>query len=332
MTTPSLFAPLRPAWLPAVLAVVLVGCNSNPQAPASPPPPPSVVLEDSAQHLITVPATGRRYPLWVDLPPSYANSPERQYPVLYVTDAPWSFPMLVGIRNLMGRGNNRFEEFILVGLPPQEGLSLRDSRSRDYTPTNPRLRTGFDPSDYEAPEYGQAEAWREAIAGQVIPLVESTYRADPTRRLYAGHSYGGLFGAHVLLTQPDLFSTYILGSPSLWFDQGEIFRNEQAVAARRSAAGEMALPARVRMYIGGWERPGSEARSYGTDGKDMVGDVARFEAVLRSRSYTGLQVSHRVIDGADHGSVYPAFITDALVWALPGKASKYRDEADAQSP
>ena len=331
MTSASLTSSLHRTGLLAGLIIALSACSSTGQAPTT-APAPSVVLEGTHSHHISDPDSGREYPLWVSLPPSYATAPQRHYPVLYTTDAPWSFPLLVGVRNLMGRGNNRFEEFILVGLPPQTGLSLRDSRSRDYTPTDPRQRAGFDPSDYEAPEYGQAQAWRDLVATQVIPLVEASYRTDPARRIYSGHSYGGLFGSYVLLTRPQMFSTYILGSPSLWFDQGEIFRIEQAQAAQRAQAGNNALPARVRMYIGGWERPGNEARSYGPDGKDMVGDVKRFASILQGRGYTGLEVDYRVLEGTDHGSVYPAFITDALVWALPGTAGKYQDGGDAQSP
>lgn len=317
----------------SALTALLSACASAP-APKTDNRPPSaaVTLADTASHTITVSASNRQYPVWISLPASYERQPDRQYPVLFVTDAQWSFAMLHGIRNLMGRGDNRFAEFILVGLPPQDGLSSRDSRSRDYTPTDPRQRAGFDPDDYEAPQYGQAEAWREVIEQQVFPLVAANYRADMGQRVYAGHSYGGLFGSYVLLTRPDMFHTYILGSPSLWFDQGEIFRIEQAAAAQRTQTGNNALPARVRMYIGSWERPGSEARSYGPDGKDMVGDVKRFANVLQGRGYAGLSVDYRVVEGQDHGSVYPAFITDALVWALPGTAGKYRDDGPAQSP
>ena len=48
--------------------------------------------------------------------------------------------------------------------------------------------------------------------------------------------------------------------------------------------------------------------------------------MLQGRGYAGLSVDYRVIDGEDHGSVYPAFITDALVWAFPGTQSKYRED------
>ena len=305
-----------------LLALLLGACSATggqhrPVPTAA--PAPAVALADTAVHHLSVADSTRRYPVWVSLPASYATQPDRQYPVLFVTDAQWSFAMIHGIRNLMGRGNNRFAEFILVGLPPQDGLSARDSRSRDYTPTNPRLRAGFDPDDYEAPEYGQAQAWRDVIEQQVFPLVAANYRADMNQRVYAGHSYGGLFGSYVLLTRPDMFQTYILGSPSLWFDQGLMFTIEQQYAASHQD-----LAARVMMYIGSWEQPGEHPRSYGPDGKDMVGDVQRMEAVLRSRNYPGLSIGHEVMTGEDHGSTYPAFITRALTWALPGNDPKYR--------
>ena len=40
------------------------------------------------------------------------------------------------------------------------------------------------------------------------------------RKVLVGHSYGALFGFHVLFTRPEMFSGYVFGSPSLWFDDG----------------------------------------------------------------------------------------------------------------
>ena len=303
--------PIRRLTLLAPVLLLLAACAGTPTR--LPPGPPPVTLDNTAMHTVTDTGTGRSYPVWVDLPASYAQHPERRYPVLFTTDAQWAFPIIRGVRTLMGRGGKRFEDFILVGLPPQQGLSARDSRSRDYTPTDPRQRAGFDPRDYEAPLYGQAERWREVIEQQVFPLIASHYRADMQRKVYAGHSYGGLFGSYVLLSKPAMFEKYILGSPSFWFDQGHIFDIEAGYAARHDD-----LPAQVMMYIGGYEQPGEHPRSAGPGGKDMVGDVQRFAQVLRSRGYPGLQVGYDVVPEEDHGSVYPVFIARALVWALPG--------------
>ena len=35
-------------------------------------------------------------------------------------------------------------------------------------------------------------------------MIDARYRTDPARRAYAGHSYGGLFGAYVLTTRRDM--------------------------------------------------------------------------------------------------------------------------------
>ena len=39
---------------------------------------------------------------------------------------------------------------------------------------------------------------------------------------YFGHSLGGLFGAHTLLTATSTFDRYICSSPSLWWDNAAI--------------------------------------------------------------------------------------------------------------
>jgi len=111
---------------------------------SAPTATPGVVLPDTAALRVLDPV-GRDYPVWVALPADYAAHPEKHYPVLYVTDALYSFPLVRSVRNLVGQKGVNIEDFILVGLPPQEGLTSKQSRSRDYTPSDP-ART--DPRDY----------------------------------------------------------------------------------------------------------------------------------------------------------------------------------------
>ena len=40
------------------------------------------------------PVSKRGYQVFVALPPSYAKQPQRRYPVLYVTDADYAFPII----------------------------------------------------------------------------------------------------------------------------------------------------------------------------------------------------------------------------------------------
>lgn len=273
---------------------------------------PPLVLPDTATHTVADSVTGRIYPLWVALPASYGDEPGKRYPVLYATDAPYSFALVRSIRNLVGQRGRNIEDFILVGLPPQEGLSHRDSRLRDYTISNPLGKPGRNAEIYSGSAYGEADRYRDYLQRDVFALVEKTYRTDPARRLFAGHSVGGLFGAHVLLTKPEMFSAYILSSPSLWFDQREIWNIERAYAEAHND-----LPARVTLYIGMYETRGDDARYY--KNADMVGDNRAFQQLLQSRGYPGLEVHGEVVADEDHFTVYPSAITRALIRLLPGK-------------
>ncbi|CAM4212094.1 sugar phosphotransferase [Stenotrophomonas lactitubi] len=267
---------------------------------------PGVVLPDTESLRVHDPI-GRDYALWVALPAGYAAHPQKRYPVLYVTDALYSFPLVRSVRNLVGQQGVNIEDFILVGLPPQEGLTSKQSRSRDYTPSNP-VRT---PAGYYSDDviYGGAAHYRDFVAAQVLPMVDARYRTDPARRVFAGHSYGALFGAYVLTTQPDMFGTYILSSPSLWFDQGLLPRMQDAAVMPSQ-------PIRVLLSVGGYEtvKPGPR---YST-GNDMLRQTADFAGQLQG-SGRKLQVENIVIDGEDHLTVYPRVITRALLQVLPGE-------------
>jgi predicted alpha/beta superfamily hydrolase len=278
--------------------------------PARSPRP--LELANTAVHELPAVGSGRRYEIWVDVPASYADGGDRRYPVVFVTDALYSFPLVRSIRNLLGQRGRNIEDFILVGLPPETGLTSKESRSRDYTPSNPLLepREQRD-SNYSATLYGEAATYRDFIERQVFALVAREYRADMRRKVFAGHSLGGLFGSYVLVTKPDMFEAYILGSPSLWFHRRRIHDLEQAYASAHDD-----LRARVRLYIGGYETRGDGARYLRT--MDMVGDMRAFEHRLASRGYPGLSIGSEVIEGEDHLTVFPATISRGLLWALPG--------------
>ncbi|MCA0177271.1 MAG: alpha/beta hydrolase [Proteobacteria bacterium] len=259
-------------------------------------------LEDTDVVTVPAPALKRAYELYVSLPPGYAEGTQR-YPVLYVTDAPYAFPLIRAIAGRVDRHGVGLAPFILVGLGYAKGDSGVVSRNRDYTPTARTPGRG-EPDTV----YGQSLAYLAHLADTAIPLVDARWRTDPKRRLYAGHSYGGLLGIQALLERPGLFSDFILGSPSLWFDKGQPFEAEQ-----RHAKARRRLAARVRLYVGGLEIP-SKARP---NAKDMVGDARRFVTQLRTRRHPGLDVALTVLDGEDHATVFPRLITQGLMWALP---------------
>ena len=300
-----------------VLVAACTSCsqaNSNSSDLDSPLPPiveksarPALELSDTFVHEVPSEATGRHYQLWVSLPAGYVQG-EKKYPVVFVTDAAYSFPLVRSIRNLLGQRGRNIEDFILVGLPPERGMSSKDSRSRDYTPSIPVSNS---PVEHTGARYGEAEAYRNYLEHQVFPLIASEYDSDMNRTVLVGHSYGGLFGSYVMLTKPQMFSTYILGSPSLWFDNHAILKIEESYAQRSRE-----LPVKVMMYAGEFETPGEGPRYFTS--VDLVGDMRSFERRLESRGYEGLTVDSAVIPGEDHLTIFPTLVSRGLLWALPG--------------
>lgn len=291
-------------------ALALAACS----APARSQAPAAVAGEGRPYQLANTqvwtvpdPVSGRVYEVFVGLPASYEKEPNRRYPVVYVTDAAYAFPLIGSISRRVGGGGEGLEDFILVGLSYAEGDDPMKSRRRDYTftPNGP----SSSPKEHV---HGGGAAYADYVRTRVLPFIDGRFRTDPGRRVYMGHSYGGLLGAHFLFTQPTTFSHYILGSPSLWFDKRHMFEVEQ-----RYAAANKDLPANFFLYIGAYETvKAGDARYIDTD---MVGDTRRFEQALKARGYPGLTIASTVIDGEDHLSVFPSGFTRGIKRALPPK-------------
>jgi predicted alpha/beta superfamily hydrolase len=256
----------------------------------------------------------RDYEIDVALPPSYASSPDRKYPVVFVTDAPYAFPLTRAIAARIGGHSKAMPEFILVGLGYARGDTPEYSRRRDYTPSPNGDRDARSDMPGRAPVFGEAEGYRRFVADEVFPFVAAHYRADMGHRVFAGHSYGSLWGAWVLATAPEMFDGYVLGSPSLWFDHGLMLAREKAVSRQD-------LHAKVYLGAGAFEtrapKPAARdpRRDADADG-DMVGDTRAFAQALASHRWPGLQVRTEVVAGENHLTVAPTLVTHGLEWVL----------------
>jgi predicted alpha/beta superfamily hydrolase len=261
-------------------------------------------IADSEVWDVPDPVSRRGYQLFVALPPSYAKEPQRRYPVLYVTDADYTFPIIRQISRRLNLDGPKVEEFILVGLSYGKGEDGMVSRRRDYTPT---------PKGTGDTTHGKASAYQAYLRDQAKPFIAARYRVDPTRALFLGHSYGALLGAQILLTDPAMFSGYILGSPSFWFAKDHYRELEAGYAARNKN-----LPAKVFLYIGEYEtvRKG-DARFNKT--KDMVGDNRAFEKALKDRKYPSIGMKSVVLNDEDHLTVAPRGFTQGLRYMLPAR-------------
>ncbi|HEY9274171.1 alpha/beta hydrolase [Achromobacter sp.] len=263
-------------------------------------------IADSEVWDVPDPVSGRGYQVFVALPPSYAKQPQRRYPVLYVTDADYAFPIIRQLGRRLNVEGPQIEEFILVGLSYGKGEDGGVSRQRDYTPTPNGPSTA--PANAI---HGQALAYQRYLRDQVKPYITARYRTDPAKALFLGHSYGALLGAQILFTEPGMFNSYILGSPSLWYDKRYALKLEARYAQQHQD-----LTANVYLYVGAYEALRKGDRRYNQT-VDMVADNRALEAALRDRKYPGLKLKSVILDDEDHLSVAPRGFTQALKYLLP---------------
>lgn len=239
-------------------------------------------------------SVGVDYLLYVSLPRSFSGGLSR-YPLIVTLDADYAFPLAHAVvEHFVDRGD--LPEMIVVSIAyegARDDLDLyRRDRTRDYTPTA-TLEGGYGPAFQRFS--GGGPRFRAFIAHELLPFLDNTYRLTPGDRTFVGHSYGGLFGTYVLLTCPELFSRYVLVSPSLWYDDRVVFDLERVYAARHDS-----LPARVFLAVG--ERENSR----------MADDLATLERRLRAREYRGLVLGRRVFTEERHNGVFPAALTRGL--------------------
>ncbi|MGC1549112.1 MAG: alpha/beta hydrolase-fold protein [Rhodanobacter sp.] len=284
---------------------------------------PTVVQQDGTPyalagttvHTLHAKELGRDYQVFVSLPAGYSPTGPA-LPVVFVTDADYAFPLVRAIFARVGGHSTSIGPFILVGLSYAVGDTPEYSRRRDYTPTtNPQDVVTSDMPG-RAPRFGEAEGYRRFIASDVLPLIAARYRADMSRTVFVGHSYGALLGTHILMTSPSMFSKYVISSPSLWYDHRVMFAREKAYAASHKD-----MKADVFFAVGGFEAIKAHDPRYNTD-VDMVRDVRNFDEALESRHYPGLHTQLHVFEGKDHLDVFPDMITTALKWAAPGNNEK----------
>ena len=265
----------------------------------------SAITPTHATQLMKSKSTGRDYCIKIGLPQAYTPSPIKgwpfdnapeSWPVIYLLDADWYYGMVTDmIRPMAWCGGTSDAIVVGIGYPenadPQEAWREQQvRRNLDFTPIRDET-TERDWSKITGHRCltGDAVHFLQYIQAELIPFIEKNYRADPTRRSLVGHSFGGLFAAFTLLNEPDLFSNYIIGSPSLNYGNRFTFTCEEQFAERQKQ-----LSANVYLSAGELEE---------SDTDTTVTDLLRFAAKLQSRNYTGLELRKQIFADLNHCEV-----------------------------
>jgi len=226
---------------------------------------PEVTIPGSHIRYITSSVvTGQEYELHILLPSKYETG-TKKYPVVYVMDSQWDFPL---VKCIYGEQyyDGFIPEIIVVGVTWGGGKVLR---TRDYVPP-----TKADPQG----TIGGADKFLDFMKTELFPFIENNYRAESDNRTLMGCSLGGLFTLYTLFTHTDMFTGYAAASPALGW---ELDRHEEVFAKK-----QLAKQVSVYMTVG-----------------DVEGGRLNFEkfaTTMKSRNYKNVRLNPKVLENTGH--------------------------------
>ncbi len=220
-------------------------------------------------------ATGRDYTVYVTLPLSYGMT-DLNYPVVYTTDGDF-YTLPTALTAGMVAFGQEMPEVITVGIG--YGGSAMESLQRREEDMSPE----------------GSESFLQFLQEELIPDIESNYRADPAVRTLAGHSLGGAFSLYALFNAPETFGQIVASSPSCGDACAEL---GSAYAAENSA-----LPVRLYVSVGELDEP-------------VLPGVDSFAESLEASNFEGLEVERPILDGETHLSAQQRAYTSGLKWVF----------------
>jgi len=233
---------------------------------------------------------GRDYRIFIAKPTG--APPPAGFPVLYMLDGNSVFGTAVDASRLQARALGPVV-IVAVGYPvdtPFDG----DRRYYDLTPKTDtssfRQRLGREVAT------GGRDEFLDFLVDRVRPLVEGRYKIDVKRQALFGHSLGGQFVLHVMLSRPALFQSYVAGSPSIWWNNRSLLQELPGFAAMPAETrGDLALKIIV--------------------GADELGHIV-LDARNLVTSLPPMRAYYQEIDDQSHVSMLPAAINSALQFVL----------------
>lgn len=226
------------------------------------------------------------------LPQDYTQNDTTRYSVIYLLDgsADEDFIHIAGLIQFNSfPWIHRVPNSILVGIANVD-------RQRDFTfPTTVQAdKTRF-------PTTGHSDRFIQFLVKELQPFIETQYHTN-TSKTIIGQSLGGLLAAEILLKHASLFDTYIIVSPSLWWDNGSLLNQTGEILKEN-------YPSPTKVYIG----VGKEGLTPSDPPRIMEDDAKTLAEKIKGSKSDKVQVYFDYLPEEDHATIlhqaaYNAFI------------------------
>lgn len=209
------------------------------------------------------------------LPEGYSPDSAKAYPVIYLLDGS-ADEDFIHISGLV-----QFCNFPWIDLIPQSivvGISNID-RKRDFT-----FPTTIEQDKKDFPTTGSSEKFIAFIEKELQPYIQKNYHTNHSKMLI-GQSLGGLLATEILFKKSELFTQYLIVSPSLWWD------NESLLKLKAKCL-QTEFKQETQVYI-----------AVGKEGRTMVRDAKRLHRILKHAGKKNLKTGFGYFKDKNHATI-----------------------------
>ncbi len=226
------------------------------------------------------------------LPENYNQNPGDKYDVIYVTDAEWNLKTVSQVYQYLA-SKELVSKNIIVSIPHNDAKGI-NQRERDLIPPHEGQKNS-----------GTADNFLSYLKNELIPYVNKTYQTTEKNTLIGG-SIGGLFTMFALLTEPQLFDSYIAGDPAFWWDNYYI--NKIAIDKLNNLSSIKTL-----FMTGRGMRDGPDFRSMG---------IFSMDSIITTKTPSGLHWKSIAYYDETHRSILLKTVYDGLRFTYDGYGNK----------
>jgi predicted alpha/beta superfamily hydrolase len=268
-----------------ILSIILFSllsehCFAQKQSPVYPESVPLVLGKVEKIHSKELHETRT---LNIYLPDGYSPDSAGTYPVIYLLDGAITedFIHITGVVQFLT---------MIGSMPPSIIVGIANvDRKRDFT-----FPTAIDSDRRAYPTTGHSAAFIRFIENELQPFIQRKYKVNQYKAII-GQSLGGLLATEILLRKPELFTSYMIVSPSLWWDSESLLAQAPALIANQSYKN-------IQIYI-----------SVGSEGDIMVGDARKLVDILQASGKKNMKVSFHMLPAESHLTILHHSIYDALM-------------------
>lgn len=222
--------------------------------------------------------TGDTYELIIRKPKNFDST--KTYHLVYFTDA--------GINSggiILSQPEENIKNCILIGVAHKGDWETK--RQRDFIPS--------DAGGYSDKGFGQASKFFLFMKEELIPYLNKKFKKQKSK-IFMGHSFGGLLALYISMRENKLFDHYYAISPSVWANYKELIKIEKQYAVTNKN-----YNASISMYAGSLEFLNK-----------VLSSSKEFYNTVKTRNYTGLSITHSIINGVNHYGIVPKVVPEIL--------------------